>query len=63
MACVTDGAAVMVTFLWFGYRLIECDHQLCYAPGIHLEVCDILHKSSATPSVIAIYDEERESEG
>lgn len=53
VACVTDGAAVMVKF----GRLIECDHQLCYAHGIHLAVCDVLYKKSATP-IVATFSEE-----
>ena len=39
VACVTDGASVMVKF----GKIIDCDHQLCYAHGIHLAVCDGIH--------------------
>ena len=38
--CVTDGAAVMVKF----GKYIVCGHKLCYAHGIHLAVCDVLHE-------------------
>ena len=41
VACVTDGASVMVKFgSWH--------HQLCYAHGIHLAVCDILYRKTDT---------------
>ena len=36
VACVTD--SVIVKFC----RIIDCEHQLCYAHGIHLAVCDVL---------------------
>ena len=39
VACVTDGAAVMVRF----GKSIPCEHQLCYAPVIHLAVSDALY--------------------
>ena len=35
VACVSDGAAVMVKF----GKYIPCEHQLYYAHGIHLAVC------------------------
>ena len=38
VACVTNGASVMVKF----GKIIYCDHQLCYAHGIHFAVCDVL---------------------
>lgn len=44
VACVTDGASVMVKF----GRIIDCDHQLCYAHGIHLAVCDVLYRKTDT---------------
>ena len=44
VACVTDGAAVMVKF----GKSIPCEHQLCYAHGIHLAVCDVLYGNNAT---------------
>ena len=31
VVCVTDGAAVLVKF----GKFIPCEHQLCYAHGIH----------------------------
>ena len=39
VVCVTDGAAVMVKF----WKFIPCEHQLCYAHGIHLAACDTLY--------------------
>jgi hypothetical protein len=44
VSCVTDGASVMVKF----GRLIACDHNLCYAHGIHLAVCDVLYRKTDT---------------
>ena len=38
--CVTDGASVMKKF----GKLLNVIHQLCYAHGIHLGVCDIMYK-------------------
>ena len=52
VACVTDGAAVMVKF----GKSIPCEHQLCYAHGIHLAVCDVLYGKNAT--VIAATESE-----
>ena len=37
----TDGASVMKKF----GKLLNTTHQLCYAHGIHLAVCDVLYKS------------------
>ena len=36
MVCVTDGVSVMVKF----GNSIPCEHQLCYAHGTHLAVCE-----------------------
>ena len=44
LACVTDGASVMVKF----GKIIDCDHQLCYAHGIHIAVCDVLYRKMDT---------------
>ena len=44
VACVTDGASVMVKF----GKIIDWDHQLCYAHGIHLAVCDVLYHKTDT---------------
>ena len=44
MACVTDGASVMVKF----GKIIDCDHKLCYAHGIHLAVGDVLYRKTDT---------------
>ena len=44
LACVTDGASVMVKF----GKIIDYDHQLCYAHGIHLDVCDVLYRKTDT---------------
>ncbi|XP_045128679.1 uncharacterized protein LOC123516756 [Portunus trituberculatus] len=42
VACVTDGASVMVKF----GKLIKTCHHMCYAHGIHLAVCDVLYKKT-----------------
>ena len=44
MACVTDGTAVIVNF----EMPITCEHQLYYALGIHMAVCDALYEKNAT---------------
>ena len=44
VACVTDGAAVMVKF----GKSIPCEHQLCYTHGIHLAACDVLYGKNVT---------------
>ena len=40
---VTDGASVMVKM----GRISPCEHQQCFAHGIHLAVCDILYKTKS----------------
>ena len=40
VSCTTDGASVMVKF----GKLIDSEHQLCYAHGVHLAVTDILYR-------------------
>ena len=40
VAVATDGASAVVKF----GRCVDCEHQLCYAHGIHLAVCDALYK-------------------
>ena len=44
VVCVTDGAAVMVKF----GKSIPCEHQLCYAHGIHLAAYGALYEKNAT---------------
>ncbi|XP_023230454.1 uncharacterized protein LOC111641584 [Centruroides sculpturatus] len=38
-------------------RLIECEHQLCYAHGIHLAVCDVLYQKSTTSVAVPLSEE------
>lgn len=45
-SCVTDSASVMVKF----GKLIQSDHNLCYAHGINLAVCDVLYRKTKTVS-------------
>lgn len=53
-SATTDGAAVMVKM---GKSLSKADvlHQLCFAHGLHLAVCDVLYKKKAVP--IFVQDE------
>ncbi|GFX37453.1 uncharacterized protein TNCV_1906031 [Trichonephila clavipes] len=39
VACVTDGASIMVKF----GKIMSCEYHLCYAHAIHLAVCDVLY--------------------
>ncbi|GFS34108.1 BED-type domain-containing protein, partial [Nephila pilipes] len=39
VACVTDGASMMVKF----GKIMSCENHLCYAHAIHLAVCDVLY--------------------
>ena len=41
---LTDGTAVIVNF----EMPITCEHQLYYALGIHMAVCDALYEKNAT---------------
>lgn len=43
VAIVTDGPNVMVKV----GNLINAEHQLCFAHGLHLAVCDVLYKKKA----------------
>lgn len=40
VAIVTDGPNVMLKV----GRLVNVEHQVCFAHGIHLAVCDLLYK-------------------
>jgi hypothetical protein len=55
ICCTTDGAAVMKKF----GQSISCEHQLCYAHGVHLAVCDVLY---STPTACEEEDEDEEDE-
>ncbi|GFT71633.1 BED-type domain-containing protein [Trichonephila clavipes] len=39
VACVTDGASMMVKF----GKMMSCEYHLCYAHTVHLAVCDVLY--------------------
>ncbi|GFX19513.1 BED-type domain-containing protein [Trichonephila clavipes] len=39
VACVTDGASMMVKF----GKIMSCEYHLCYAHAIHIAVCDVLY--------------------
>lgn len=68
-SATTDGAAVMVKM---GKSLSKADvlHQLCFAHGLHLAVCDVLYKKKkAVPIIVEdetesdIKDEEEDCQG
>ena len=56
VSIVTDGASVMKKL----GKLSRVDHQLCYAHGLHLAVCDVLYKSRSVvqASVEDYHDED-----
>lgn len=58
VACVTDGASVMLKFR----KLIKCEHHLCYAHGIHLAACDVLYKKTSGSVSDVNMNEDSESE-
>lgn len=47
ISSVTDGASVMKKF----GRLSGMEHQICYAHGLHLAVCDVLYKKEMISNV------------
>ena len=47
VVCVTDRLMALTVLVEFG-KFIPCEHQLCYAHGIHLEACDALYGNNAT---------------
>ena len=58
VVCVTDGAAVMVKF----GKSIPCEHQLCYAHGIHLAACDVMYGKNVTVGSATAYEEMRDED-
>lgn len=55
ICCTTDAASVMVKF----GKLMNCEHQLCYAHGVHLAVCDVLYINKSS-SVLVLEPEQSE---
>ena len=58
VGCVTDGAGVMVKF----GKLINSEHQLCYAHGIHLAICDVLYQKISDPDAREVTESTSEIE-
>ena len=48
ICCTSDAASVMVKF----GKLMECEHQLCYAHGVHLAVCDVLYRKKPNSALL-----------
>ena len=58
VVCVTDGDAVMVKFR----KYIPCEHQLCYAHGIQLAVCEALYRKNVTVNPATESEEMRDED-
>ena len=43
-------------------KFIACEHQLCYAHGIHLAVCDALYGNNATVIAATASEEMRDED-
>ncbi|GFS88004.1 uncharacterized protein NPIL_428081 [Nephila pilipes] len=60
VACVTDGASMMVKFR----KIMSCENHLCYAHAIHLTVCDVLYNKliDLGESIVEIEDKSHEED-
>ncbi|GFS35145.1 uncharacterized protein NPIL_538571 [Nephila pilipes] len=60
VACVTDGASMMVKF----EKIMSCENHLCYAHAIHLTVCNVLYNKQIDlgESIVEIEDKSHEEE-
>ncbi|GFU33513.1 BED-type domain-containing protein [Nephila pilipes] len=60
VACVTDGASMMVKF----GKIMSCENHLCYAHAIHLAVCDVLYNKQIDlgENIVEIEDKSHEEE-
>ena len=47
VSIVSDGASVMKKL----GKISQLDHQLCYAHGVHLAVCDVLYKNRSVTHI------------
>ncbi|GFV97261.1 BED-type domain-containing protein [Trichonephila clavipes] len=60
VACVTDGASMMVKFK----KIMSCEYHLCYAHAIHLAVCDVLYNKQIdlVENTVEVEDKSHEEE-
>ncbi|GFU63079.1 uncharacterized protein TNCV_4123191 [Trichonephila clavipes] len=58
VACVTDGASVMVKF----GKIMSCEYHMCYAHTIHLAECDVLNNKQVDLVVNAVEVEDKSHE-
>ncbi|GFW91993.1 uncharacterized protein TNCV_2152731 [Trichonephila clavipes] len=60
VACVTDGASMMVKF----GKIMTCEYHLCYAHAIHLAVCDVLYNKQIdlVENTVEVEDNSHEEE-
>ena len=59
VSIVSDGASVMKKF----GKISQLDHQLCYAHGVHLAVCDVLYKNRSVTHIAGEdYDDDQDEE-
>ncbi|GFT53265.1 BED-type domain-containing protein [Trichonephila clavipes] len=60
VACVTDGASMMVKF----GKIMSCEYHLCYAHAIHLAVCDVLYNEQIdlVEKTVEVEDKSHEEE-
>ena len=59
VSIVSDGASVMKKL----GKISQLDHQLCYAHGVHLAVCDVLYKNRSVTHIAGEdYDDDKDEE-
>ena len=59
VSIVSDGASVMKKL----GKTSQLDHQLCYAHGVHLAVCDVLYKNRSVTHIAGEdYDNDQDEE-
>ena len=59
VSIVSDGATVMKKL----GKISQLDHQLCYAHGMHLVVCDVLYKNRSMTHIAGKdYDDDQDEE-
>ena len=59
VSIVSDGASVMKKL----GKICQLDHQLCDAHGVHLAVCDLLHKNRSVTHIAGEdYDDDQDEE-
>ena len=61
VSIVSDGASVMKKL----GKISQLNHQLCYAHGVHLAVCDVLYKNRSVTHIVGEdydYDDHQDEE-